>query len=72
MLRSYKERMLHPPGSDAEYIDDDVYGSEPDPSMELDPRGLVDRLSQEQMTGQLRRRPGIQIPQQLPTTRNSY
>lgn len=41
-----KQGMIGP--GDAEFIDDSVYASGPDPAMEGEPRGLVDRLAREQ------------------------
>lgn len=85
LLQAYRAR-LPKRASDADFIDDDVYASAIEPSMETEtePRGLMDRLYQQQLTGQPIRGNGqgmrgtgqaIQGYGQnntLPTTRRSY
>lgn len=69
-LRSYKER-LPAPTSDAEFIDDDVYASEPDPATEMAPQGLVDRLYMEQDDAMPEGYPRKRRQNPVPTTRNT-
>lgn len=54
---------------DAEILDDDVYASAGGSSRETEPRGLVDRLYQEEFDDEpIRGRPS----QSVPTTKNRY
>lgn len=68
MLQAYRAR-LPKRASDAEPINDDVYASEEDPSMEMEPRGLVDRLYYDQRAARPMRGLGTNS---VPTTKNRY
>ncbi len=84
LLQAYRARLPPKRASDAEFLDNNVYASDPVPQPpappfpgaapppqppENKPRGLVDRLYRERFKGQ----PMISNPvQRIPSTKNGY
>lgn len=69
LLQAYRAR-LPKRAADAEFIDENVYASDPGLPVEDEPVGLIDRLNKERFAAQPMRWAGN--AQSVPTTKNRF